>query len=482
MAKFVTDLQIEHVMLFSEKIRNLRKESGLLQRDLAKAIGVDVPMYSRYEHGERHPKREQVIKLARQLKTDAGELVALWLAEAAMSTIGHDKMSARASQLLRETLDKDAPVEEPAPAITIEAPIATQPAIDPSILKAPAMPPEKRNMVAMMGKNMMPHYEVGDARQVMQRIEDESIDCIVTTPPYWHLKRHGAELLNCDNIKDYTDELLRVMAEAWRVLKPGGSLWLNMGDAYGDNSLMALPWRVAIGMIDLQGWILRNDVVWNKQQTPFDNASNHLRNVHEFMFHFVKSSEFYYDDQQLRQAFNMTKNKGEGTRSGITGEKYLKRIRTSAYLNAEEKRNAELALSDMLAKAKNGEIPDFRLFLRIDGNNIGDPQSEKDQAIKEKGFYIQVHNRSGNMPDDIWEISPAKSDIEQYVIAPEMLYRLPIAATCPKGGIVLDPFCGTGTACKVAHDMNRRSIGIDINGERLRRAKGRVEQKPLSLF
>ena len=91
-------------MLFSERIRTLRKEQGVLQRRLAEAIGVDVPMYSRYEHGERHPKREQVVKLARLLGTDAGELVALWLAEEAMNAIGHDKMSERASQLLLEQL------------------------------------------------------------------------------------------------------------------------------------------------------------------------------------------------------------------------------------------------------------------------------------------------------------------------------------------------------------------------------------------
>ena len=91
-------------MLFSERIRTLRKEQGVLQRRLAEAIGVDVPMYSRYEHGERHPKREQVVKLARLLGTDAGELVALWLAEEAMNAIGHDKMSGRASQLLLQQL------------------------------------------------------------------------------------------------------------------------------------------------------------------------------------------------------------------------------------------------------------------------------------------------------------------------------------------------------------------------------------------
>ena len=86
------------------------------------------------------------------------------------------------------------------------------------------------------------------------------------------------------------------------------------------------------------------------------------------------------------------------------------------------------------------------------------------------------------MPADVWDIAPEKSEIERYRVAPERLCRLPIAVTCPRHGIVLDPFCGTGTTCKVAYDLDRRSIGIDVNGDRLERARRRIEQKSLSLF
>ena len=92
-------------MLFSEKIKQLRLESGKRQKDLAKAIGVDVPAYSRYEHGERRPKREQVLRLARIFKTDANELVAMWLADEAYSHIASDKMATRAASLLSDMLN-----------------------------------------------------------------------------------------------------------------------------------------------------------------------------------------------------------------------------------------------------------------------------------------------------------------------------------------------------------------------------------------
>ena len=383
-------------MLFSERIRTLRKEQGVLQRRLADAIGVDVPMYSRYEHGERHPKRTQVVKLARLLNTDTNELVALWLAEAAMNAIGHDKMSARASELLREQLGGQAPL--PPTPLKKELSV-TPPFQDPTLTKAAERDAAQRTVVARMGHNSMPYYIKGDAREVMGGIEDASIDCIVTTPPYWNLKKYNTESIKQKTLDAFVDELLRVMAEAWRVLKPQGSLWLNLADVYEKRAQQGLPWRIALRMIEFQGWTLRNDVVWNKPLGEYGSSLDHLRNVHEFMFHFVKSAEdFYFDEDALR-------------------------------------RHAK-----------------------------------------------QVGEKTTIMPGDVWNIEPEKSAIERYRVSPETLCLLPIVATCPRDGIVLDPYCGTGTTCKVAYDVNRRSIGIDINEDRLARARTRVEQKSLSLF
>ena len=387
-------------MLFSERIRTLRKEQGLLQRKLADAIGVDVPMYSRYEHGERHPKREQVVKLARLLNTDANELVALWLAEEAMNAIGHDKMSNRATELLLEQLGgSHSPAVSAKVEPVVEQMSEPQQEIDPTLIKAPEADATSRTVVARMGSNPLPYYIRGDARQVMATIEDESIDCIVTTPPYWNLKKYNTESIQQKTLDEYVNELLRVMAEAWRVLKPQGSLWLNLADVYDNRALQALPWRIAMRMMDLQGWTLRNDVVWNKPLGEYGSSLDHLRNVHEFMFHFVKSAEnFYFAEAELRR------------------------------------------------------------------------------------YAKQIGEKANIMPGDVWSIEPEKSAIERYRVSPESLCLLPIVATCPRDGIVLDPYCGTGTTCKVAYDVNRRSIGIDINDDRLQRARGRVEQKSLSLF
>lgn len=476
-------------MLFSEKIRLLRRERGILQRKLAQAIGVDVPMYSRYEHGERRPKRAQVVKLAKLLKTDPDELVALWLAEDAMGAIGHDKMSARAAVLLRETLDgvdtaalsqEEIDIElEPEPAAPAPQVVVTAtPAIDPAILKAPHCDPALRNLVKKLGYSNMPQYHCGDACKVMAQIEDKSIDCIVTSPPYWHLREYKVDSLTTKDASEFIDNLLRMTAEAHRVLKDEGSLWINMADAYQDASMQALPWRLAIKMMDLQGWMLRNDIIWNKQQGTIDGMQNHMRNEHEYMFHFVKCENYYYNDDQLRRNYGV-QDKATGAKG--TGERYQRNIATNNQLSPIEKKNAMQALQTAMIRLNSGKIGSYRLYLR-DKNNTPTGDESRDQEIKNNGFYIQETAQTLSMPGDVWNIAPERSETDRYVIAPQQLYKLAITATCPQGGIVLDPYCGTGTACKVAHDMGCRSMGIDINDERLRKARGRVEQQSLSLF
>ncbi|MBR3729001.1 MAG: helix-turn-helix domain-containing protein [Muribaculaceae bacterium] len=387
-------------MLFSDKIKQLRLESGKLQKDLAKAIGVDVPAYSRFEHGERRPKRDQVLRLARIFKTDPDELVAAWLADEAYSHIAQDKMATQAAAMLHEMLGGHSAGNQQASATEPAQPAATP------------MPTATRNLIKRLGRSLMPHYEQGDAATVMQRIEDESIDCIVTTPPYWRRRTQGTESITATSKEDFVNELLQTMAQAWRVLKPQGSLWLNMGDDTTDGFVQGIPWRVVLQMIDNQGWQLVNEVVWNKTTTSPQGSQDHLRKVHEFMFHLVKSDDFYYNDEALRRT--------------------------------------------------------FALIMRHEGKDRGKPAKGK--------------QHQGLVPSDVWTIGVQRSGIAHYCVAPDTLYRLPLVATCPRDGIVLDPYCGTGTACKIAYEMNLRSIGIDINAEYIRQARATTEAKPLSLF
>lgn len=390
-------------MLFSDKIKQLRLSTGKKQKDLAKAIGVDVPAYSRYEHGERRPKRDQVLRLARIFKTDPDELVAMWLADEAYSHIAHDKMAARAEVLLRELIEGNSQNNS----ASDTAPSAVQ------------QQRVTQGMVTQLGRSMMPRLVQGDAATVMQRIEDESIDCIVTTPPYWRRRSQGTESITATTADMFVNELLQTMAQAYRVLKPQGSLWLNMGDDTTDGFVQGIPWRVVLAMLSQQQWHLVNEVVWNKTTTSPQGSQDHLRKVHEFMFHLVKGDDFYYNDEELRIAYALSM------------------------------RNETKA---------------------------------RDKSKKVKQQYLQPDTVHGHVPSDVWTIGVQRSGIAHYCVAPDLLYRLPIVATCPRNGIVLDPYCGTGTACRIAYEMNRRSIGIDINPDYITQARAGIEQKPLSLF
>ena len=276
-----------------------------------------------------------------------------------------------------------------------------------------------RDIVFRMGRSVMPHIEQGDAAIVMNHIENESIDCIVTTPPYWRRRTQGTESITATTADEFINQLLQTMSQAWRVLKPQGSLWLNMGDDTTDGFVQGIPWRIVLAMMDRQGWQLVNEVVWNKTTTSPQGSQDHLRKVHEFMFHLVKNDDFYYNDDELRHTY------------------------------------ARIVRNDDKGRKKSGKV--------------------KDQ-------YLQPESEHGMVPGDVWTIGVQRSGIAHYCVAPDMLYRLPIVATCPKGGIVLDPYCGTGTACKIAYEMNRRSIGIDINPDYVKRARASIEVKPLSLF
>lgn len=178
-------------MLFPEKLRQLRAESGLKQKDIAKKIGVDIPMYSRFEHGERRPKRETVVKLAKIYGTDVEQLVALWLAFAALNEIGTDKLADKALVYLREELG-----ETPVPtSVPTEAPVPVEVAPQPKFhIEIPTIDPAKQNIVKLLGDSPFPQYYNGEALNLLSRVENDSIDCIVTSPPYWSLRRYGAEL------------------------------------------------------------------------------------------------------------------------------------------------------------------------------------------------------------------------------------------------------------------------------------------------
>ena len=330
--------------------------------------------------------------------------------------------------------------------------------------------------------NLRPLFLAGDALRVLRQLPDLSVDFAMTSPPYWGQRQYdnGGIGLEAD-YRDYIASLLRVFGELHRVLKPSGSFWLNIGDAYLDKRLLGIPWRVALAMTDGQGWVLRNSVVWNKVKGGPDNSKDKLRNVHEPVFHFVKQARgYYYDADSVRSNPRKTKvvNGAVVSATGVSGIRYRRQIELSSSLSEQEKKAALDALALVLAEIQRGDISDFRMIIRGQQRTTHSDSgrvSGRARELQQRGFYFLKYHPNGSKPSDVWDIIPEDTQDrnEHFAPYPEDLCKIPILSTCPPGGIVLDPFCGTGTTMFVAHSLSRKSVGIDISPTYIRIAEER---------
>jgi len=334
------------------------------------------------------------------------------------------------------------------------------------------------------GEDTSPLFILGNAFSILQCLPDNSIDFCMTSPPYWAKREyHNGGIGMEPSYHEYISNLADVFKQVYRVLKPTGSFWLNIGDTYQNKNLMGIPWRVALKLTDEQSWILRNSIIWNKVKGGLDNTNDRLRNVHENIFHFVKKPKgYYYNANAIRSSPPKTKivNGAIVSATGVSGVRYKRQIELSTALSETEKEKAFSALDKMLEKISQGEIADFRMIIRGQQRTThSDSESVSGRAkeLKEKGFYFLKYHPNGSKPGDVWDILPEDTQKRSNHFAPypEDLCKIPLLATCPPNGIALDPFCGTGTTMLVAKKLKRKSIGIDIAESYLQIAEKRCQ-------
>jgi site-specific DNA-methyltransferase (adenine-specific) len=312
----------------------------------------------------------------------------------------------------------------------------------------------------------------GDSALVLAELPESSIDLVMTSPPYWGHRSYDAGGIGEERRpEEFVEALLVVTEQLKRVLKPTGSFWLNLGDTYRKKSLQGIPWRTAIAMMDRQGWTLRNDVIWNKMKGGPDNAKDKVRCVHEYLFHFVKRSKgYYYDDSAVRTPPKKAKivNGAVVSATGVRGVRYQRQIELSTSLTDEEKEAARSALEDTLGLLAAGKLGDFRMVIRKQQratHSDSTKVSGRAKELEKKGFYFLRYHPDGAKIGDVWDIIPEDTQKRKghFAAYPEDLCKTPILACCPPDGIVLDPFCGTGTTMWVARNLNRKSVGIDLS-------------------
>jgi site-specific DNA-methyltransferase (adenine-specific) len=324
----------------------------------------------------------------------------------------------------------------------------------------------------------------GDARAVLAALPAASIDCVMTSPPYWGKREYAQGGIGLESDpRDYVRSLAAVFLEVKRVLKPQGSLWLNIGDSYAHKGLVGLPWRLALELIDAQRWILRNSVIWNKVKSGMDNSADRLGNVHEHVFHFVRQAKgYYYEANAIRSKARQARvvNGAVISATGVSGVRYKRQIELSTALAPREKLAACAALEAMLAELGTGRVADFRMIIRGQQRTThsnSEKLSGRAKELRDHGFYFLRYHPRGAKPTDVWNILPedTQNRAAHFAAYPVDLCLIPILATCPEGGMVLDPFCGTGSTLIAARSLGRSCVGIDISSAYLALCRKRCD-------
>ncbi len=275
----------------------------------------------------------------------------------------------------------------------------------------------------------------GDAQACLAQFQAESIHCLVTSPPYFQQRDYSTPLQigNEESPAKYVDRLAGVFAQCLRVLRPDGTLWLNLGDKYSSGELLGMPWRVAFALKDM-GWILRSDIIWHKPNAIPSSVRNRPTTDHEYVFLFVKSQNYFYDIDAIREPH----------------------VTLSAQSRMKGGRNHFGKVNGTPEKGKNA------------GNsNLHD------------GRWDQAFHPNGRNRRTVWEIPLSKFRDAHFAVFPEKLVELCILAGCPEKGVVLDPFVGSGTTAVVAQRLGRRFIGIDSNPAYCQMARARIGQPSL---
>lgn len=321
---------------------------------------------------------------------------------------------------------------------------------------------------------------VGDAIDVLRQMETESVDCCVTSPPYYNLRDYGVEgQIGLETTpEEYISKLVDVFREVRRVLKNSGTLWLNIGDSYAgsgkgkndirtDNKgnkgskvnsslqgnfrsaeikpkdLIGIPWLLAFAL-RADGWYLRQDIIWHKPNCMPESVRDRYTRSHEYIFLLSKSRRYYYDSEAISEPI-----------AGSSTKRYLQ--------NIEAQKG-----SDRQPGKTNGNM---KAVLPRFG---GEKYAEGSIRTKNGNVYIPSLRRNKR---DVWTVSTAGFKGAHFAVFPEKLIEPCVLAGCPIGGTILDPFCGSGTVGVVAAKSERKFIGIELNPQYAEIAKKRAKEK-----
>jgi DNA modification methylase len=301
----------------------------------------------------------------------------------------------------------------------------------------------------------------GPADQILKQLPDESVDCVVTSPPYWALRDYGVngQLGLESTVAEYINKLGDIFDEVQRILKKSGTCWINIGDTYYSNvdggnptkvnpevtrqlrslknrtssrelprkSLCQIPSRLALEMAN-RGWILRNEIIWHKPNCMPSSVKDRFTVDFEKLFFFVKSKRYFFVQQ-----FEELRNRARLTRPFFKPHSDRKRRYGDKYISALNPQTAEASRLRILKRGRNKRC--------------------------------------------VWSIGTRPFAGSHFAVYPPQLIETPIKAGCPEGGVVLDPFMGSGTTALVAQSLSRSFIGIDLNPAYVQMTNDRLKKQ-----
>jgi len=318
----------------------------------------------------------------------------------------------------------------------------------------------------------------GDCLEVMRTMDAESVDCVVTSPPYWGLRNYGVDgQLGLEKTpEEYVAKMVGVFAEVRRVLKKTGTCWINLGDSYASapagnfgpdmpapadggryrenkpkmdwkvaglkpKDLCGIPWRVAFAL-QADGWWLRQDIIWAKPNPMPESVTDRCTKSHEYLFLLTKSARYYFDAKAIAEPM---------TYYGVTG------MDESGYKDAGNF-NGKHKMRPVYG-APAGNIPGGK-------NQTGRLNGGKDVECS------GMRNKRS-----VWTIPTQAFAEAHFATFPEALVSPCVLAGCPADGIVLDPFNGAGTTGIVALKHGRSYIGIELNPAYVAMAEKRIRSE-----
>lgn len=322
----------------------------------------------------------------------------------------------------------------------------------------------------------------GDSIKILQSLEDNSIDLIITSPPYFQQRDYNNGTLgigNEENESEYLKNLLTVFKECVRIIKDSGTVVFNLGDKYISGNLSLLPYKFAIKAVEENSVSLINQLTWTKLNPTPRQEKRKLIQATEPFFIFTKTKNYYFNlDSYLSHLDDINKN-GKSKYTNGLGKKYVELIEKSA-LTDEEKTRAKNSLEGAIEMVRQGEITGFRMKIRgVHKLAYGGQDGGRNNQIKNNGFTI-IKILGNRMKKDVIE-SPVEitKDNKHPAVYPSYIVQELIKLLSREGDIVLDPFCGSGTTCVAAKTLDRKYLGIEINPEYVKLANERLKQDDL---